>query len=203
MQPRFRLVDKNEGKSTAKNPLDTKASARTVVPAYADPDVLEAINVLLAISASKGREKLASLTADVQAALMKGEFQDKDRVLYCWPRRTLMSSTWQSVAHLERRFWVERCTSQVVGKIPKVLVQIWFRKQRMCFDLFTLHPPAGVLSGVICLHVDDMLGTGQELFESKLKEHDKLVGFGSMKRQSSITAKDSTKNMPVEKSQFP
>ena len=73
----------------------------------------------------------------------------------------------------------------------------------MCFDLFTLHPPAGVLSGVICLHNDDMLGTGQELFESKLKEHDKLVGFGSMKRQSSITAKDSTRNMPVEKSQFP
>ena len=59
---------KNEGKSTAENPLDTKASARIVVPGYADRDVLhvrrdsptacrEAINVLLAISASEGREK--------------------------------------------------------------------------------------------------------------------------------------------------
>ena len=52
----------------------------------------------------------------------------------------------------------------------------------MCLGLFTLHSPAGVLSGVVCLHVVDMLGTGDELFESKLIELDKLVGFGSMKR---------------------
>ena len=32
MQSRFVLVNKNEGKSTAENPLDTKASARIVVP---------------------------------------------------------------------------------------------------------------------------------------------------------------------------
>ena len=37
---------------------------------------------------------------------------------------------------------------------------------------------------MICLHVDDMLGIGDELFESKkLKELDELIGFGSMKRQ--------------------
>ena len=36
---------------------------------------------------------------------------------------------------------------------------------------------------LFAFHVDDMLGTGDELFESKLKELDKLVGFGSMKRQ--------------------
>ena len=46
---------------------------------------LEAINVLLAISASKGREKWTLLTADVQAAFLKGEFQEKDRVLCSWP----------------------------------------------------------------------------------------------------------------------
>ena len=96
MESRFVLVDKNEGMSTAENPLDTKASARIVVPVYADPVLLdirrdsptacrEAINVLLAISANKGREKKVLLTADVQAAFLKGEFQDKDRVLYCWP----------------------------------------------------------------------------------------------------------------------
>ena len=39
MQSRFVLVDKNEGKSTAENPLDTKASARIVVPGFGDPDV--------------------------------------------------------------------------------------------------------------------------------------------------------------------
>ena len=68
MQSRFVLDGKNEGKSTAENPLDTKASARIVAPGYAYPDVLgicrdsptacrEAVNVLLAVSASKGREK--------------------------------------------------------------------------------------------------------------------------------------------------
>ena len=61
------------------------ASARIVVLGYADPDVLdirrdsptacrEAINVLLAVSASKGREKWVLLTADVHAAFLKGQF---------------------------------------------------------------------------------------------------------------------------------
>ena len=36
-----------------------------------------------------------------------------------------------------------------------------------------LHSPSSVSNGVICLHVDDLLGTGDELFESKLKELDK------------------------------
>ena len=48
------------------------------------------------------------------------------------------------------------------------------------------HSPAGTLSGDVCPHVDKMLGTGDELFESKLKELDKLVGFGSMKRQKFV-----------------
>ena len=53
----------------------------------------------------------------------------------------------------------------------------------MCLGLFTLHSITGVLHGVICLHVGDILGTGDDLFESKMKELGKLVGFGSMKRQ--------------------
>ena len=43
-----------------------------------------------------------------------------------------------------------------------------------CASVFTLHSSAGALSGVICLHVDDMLGTGDDLFDLKLKEPDKL-----------------------------
>ena len=69
-----------------------------MVAGYADPDVLDirrdsptacpaAISILLAISASKGREKWVLLTADVQAAFLKGEFQDMDRVLYSLPPR--------------------------------------------------------------------------------------------------------------------
>ena len=92
------------------------------------------------------------------------------------------SSTGQFVAHLENSLWIERCASQVVGENLKALVQIGFKKQRMCLGSFTLHSPAGISSGVICLHVDDMLGTGDGLFELKLKELDKLVGFGSRQR---------------------
>ena len=35
----------------------------------------------------------------------------------------------------------------------------------------------------MCLHFDDMLGTGDDRFELKLGELDKLVGFGSIKRR--------------------
>ena len=81
----------HEGKRTAENPLDVEACARIVAPGYVDPDVLDigrdsatalrdAINVSLAISASEGREKWALLTADVQAATLKGEFRGEVRV---------------------------------------------------------------------------------------------------------------------------
>ena len=109
------LVDKSEGKSTAENPSDTEASACIVVPGYADPDVLdirrdsptacrEAIT-LLAISASKGREEWALLTADVQAAFLKGELQVKGSSLVLLASeerpRSPRSSTRQ-FGHLER-----------------------------------------------------------------------------------------------------
>ena len=66
MQSWFVLAEKKEGTSTAENPLDVNASARIVVLGYADPEVLEirrdsptacpeAIYVLLAVGASKGR----------------------------------------------------------------------------------------------------------------------------------------------------
>ena len=93
MPSRFVLVDKNEGKSTAENPLDTKASARVVVPGYADPVCWTfgethqplVVKPLVSCWLSVGREKWTLLTADVQAAFLKGEFHDKVRVLYCWP----------------------------------------------------------------------------------------------------------------------
>ena len=90
--------------------------------------------------------------------------QDIDRVLYCWPPKNgppLPEVQPGSLLHVLKR--VIRCTSQMVGSS-------------------IVH--ATVFRGcVICLHVDDMLGTGDVVFESKLKELDKLVGFGSMKRQ--------------------
>ena len=94
------------------------------------------------------------------------------------------SSTGQCVAHLDRSLWIERCTSQVVReKFPKYSPKLGFGSSECCLGLFTLHSSAGVLNGVICLHVDDMLGTRDDSFELKLRELDKLVAFGSMKRQ--------------------
>ena len=66
-------------------------------------------------------------------------------------------------------------------KIPGVLSPTGCRKQRMCLGLFALRSSAGILNGVNCLHVD-MQGTGSAVFESKMKELDRLVGFGLIKR---------------------
>ena len=99
----------------------------------------------------RDEKKWVPLTADVQAAFLKGEFQHKDRVLCCWHPKNGPSSDWQLVP---RKWW----------EISIVLVQVGFRKQRMCLGLFTLHSSAGVLSGV--LHVDDMLGTGERFDET-------------------------------------
>ena len=123
MQSRFVLVDKNGGKSTAENPLGTKASARIVVPGYADPQVLdirrdspsacrEAISVLLAIGT--GRANWTLLTADVQAAFPKGEFQDKDLVLCCWqpqngPALPEFNLAVCLLLILKRVFWIGVC----------------------------------------------------------------------------------------------
>ena len=147
MQSRFVLVDKYEGKSTAENPLDVNACVRNVVPGYADPNVLdirrdsptacrEVINVLLTISASDGREKWVRLTADVQAAFLQGAFQDKDRVLYCWSPRNgpalpgVQPGSLRLI--LKGAFGLNDAPRKWWEKISKVLVQIRFRKQRMC-----------------------------------------------------------------------
>ena len=166
MQSRFVLVDKNEGKSTAENPAETQASARIVIPGCADPYVLdirrdsptacrEAINVLLAFSASNGREKLALLTADVQAAFLKGDFQDKDRVLYCWPPKNGPSlprvQPGSLLLILKEVFGSNDAPRKWWEKISNLLVLIGFKKQRMCLGLFTLHLPDGNLSVVFCL----------------------------------------------------
>ena len=165
----------------------------------ADPDVLdirrdsltacrEAISVLLAVSASEGREKWTLLTADAQASFRKGECQDEVRVLCCWPPKNGPALPGVQPAILllfpKGLFGLNDAPRKWWEKISKVLVQVGFRKQRLRLGLVTLHSSAGVLSGVICLHVDDVLGTGDDLFEVKLKELDKLVGFGSMKRQT-------------------
>ena len=125
-------------------------SARIVGPGYADPDVLDirrnsriacrdAINVLLAISASKGREKWALLTADVQAAFLKREFQDKDRVLYCWPPKN--GPAFRGVQPrsllliLKGVFGLNDAPRQWWEKISEVLVQIWFRKTNVSWTI--------------------------------------------------------------------
>ena len=56
-----------------------------------------------------------------------------------------------------------------------------FETTNVCW---TLHAALTYVEcGVVCLHVDAMLGISDELFASKLKELDELVGFGSMIRQ--------------------
>ena len=128
------------------------------------------------------------LTADVQAAFLRGEFQDKDRVLYRWPPENGPAlpgvHPGSLLLILKGVFVLNDAPRKRWEKISKVLVEIGFKKQRMCLGLFTLHSPASMLSGVICLHVDDLCRTGDDdLFVLKLKEIDTLVGFSSMKRQ--------------------
>ena len=121
----------------------------------------EAISILLAISASKGREKWTLLTADVQEAFLQGEIQDRGRVLYCCPpEEGAALQPGSLLLILKGVFGLKDAPRKWSEKICEVLVQVGLKKQRMCLGLFTLHSSAGVLSGVICLHVDDMLGTG-------------------------------------------
>ena len=49
----FVLVERNEGKSTAENPLDVNASARIVVLGYADPEVWKFGEILQALVAKQ------------------------------------------------------------------------------------------------------------------------------------------------------
>ena len=56
-------------------------------------------------------------------------------------------------------------------------------RNNVCALVRSQHPTNKcTANGVMCFHVDDMLGTRDDHFESKMKELDKLVGFGSMKR---------------------
>ena len=80
------------------------------------------------------------------------------------------------VVDFERRARFERFSSNVVHEASRVLVEIRFRKQRVCRRLFALHDPSGLLCGLICSHGDDMLDTADSLFDVKMQELDKFVG---------------------------
>ena len=127
------------------------------------------------------------LSADVSAAFLKGEFQDKDRILYCWPPKNgpglpnvpdgaliLIKKGVFGLNDAPRKWWT---------KVSETLISLGFKKQAMCIGMFLLYDQSGRLAGMVCLHVDDFLGAGNELFEQKITELDRLLGFGSIQRQ--------------------
>ena len=170
----------NKGKSTAENPLDTKASAvlwfldMPIQMCWTFAKKPLAAKPLMSCWLSVPVRDEKNLTADVQVTFLKGEFLDKDRVLYCWPPKNGPSlpgvQPGSLLLILKRFFGLNDAPRKWWEKISRVLVQIGFKKQRMCLGLFTLHSPAGILSGVICLHVDDMLGTGDGLSKLRTRE---------------------------------
>ena len=146
MQSRFVLVDKKRRKTTAENALITSHCCC----GDADPDVFDicrlsnvfswASNVLLDISASTGQEKWVLVTADVQAGFLKGEFQDKDRVLYFWSPGNgpaLQGVQPGSLLILKGVFGLNDAPRKRWEKFYKALVRTGFRKQRMCLGLLT------------------------------------------------------------------
>ena len=84
-------------------------------------------------------------------------------------------------------------------KFPMYSFRIGFREQRMCLRLFTLHSSGNDLNGVTCSHVDDMLKTSSEVFESKLKKFDKLIGFGSMMRRKFDHCRETAREQNLRK----
>ena len=52
---------------------------------------------------------------------------------------------------------------------PKYSFKSGLESNECASAFFTLHPSAGVLSGMICFYVDDLLGTGDDLFGLKLR----------------------------------
>ena len=77
------------------------------------------------------------------------------------------------------------------------------RSPKCPFKSVTLPSSAGVLSCVICLHVDEMLGTWDDLFKLKLRNSTNSLDSVRWKGRNWITAEGSMRNIPMEKSRFP
>ena len=72
----------------------------------------------------------------------------------------------------------------MVEKASALLVELGFVKHKMCLGMFMLYGSDGKLAGLICMHVDDFLGTGDSFFEQKIEQLNSRVGFGSVRRGS-------------------
>ena len=112
-------------------------------------------------------EKWVLLTTD-EAACFDGEFQDKDPILFCWPPRkgSFSQECEPGSLLLILSFWILTMHHESGGrKSPMCSFRSGFGSN-VC-GLVCLCPslPACVLSGVICLHVDDMLEVGDDVFE--------------------------------------
>ena len=188
----------------SKKPLDVKSSARRVVPAYKDPDVLEdsstthreSMNIFNGFQCQQRTRALGSHDSGYASHFLQ-RWEPAERDLYCWPSKNGPNlagvSTGSALLILKGVFGLNGALRMWWTKASRVLVEIRFRKQRMCRGLFALHDPSGFLRGLICLRVDDMLGTGDSLFDVKMEEVNKIC------RRSSITAHVSTRNTPKER----
>ena len=125
------------------------------------------------------------MTADVEAAFLRGEAQDTDRVLYCWLPR--VGPRLPHVASGSILFSLKG------GRRSRRCWKTWdSANEILCLGLFTLHHRDGALADLMspCGRRDDMLGTGGR------KELDKIVGFGSAEPTTSCSVAESTKNAP-------
>ena len=185
------------GTSPENSKSSHKAKARLVVLGYLDPNLEEiprdspTLNrtsrmILLQVIASHG---WLLQSFDVKAAFLQGQPQS-DRVMAVEPvpeLRTVMNLGPQHVAKLNKSaYGLIDAPFLWFCSLVTELTRLGFEAAPFDPCLFVLREPegspkAGQLAGILGVHVDDGIGAGNALFESKIQEFEKKFKFGSHK----------------------
>ena len=181
-----RLMSENPSK-------DRKAKARIVVLGFMDPSLdqlqrdsptMSRLSRMLVLQMVASR-RWNLMSFDIRTAFLQGQPQ-KDRLLAIEPVQELAS------AMKLQSHEICKLTKSAYGLVDapflwyqalkKQLIQLEFQESPFCPCTFVLrNPQTQETEGVLGIHVDDGIGAGNQRFQAKIAELEKVFPFGSKK----------------------
>ena len=162
-----------------------KAKARLCVFGFQDPDLTEVPRDSPTLSTASealimqwvASHKYRLIPSDIKTAFLSGDedvrnmfiapLDDVKKNAQCGPR--------DSAEIEEGSVWTGKCTKEMVGQAQKIAHSTWF------YELFSrlMRICCGKVHGVLGVHVDDMIGGGNETFNRVMIAVRKEFDFGT------------------------
>lgn len=211
----WKELDPQDVKLTGKT---RKAKARLVIKGYEDPGLTEVPRdsptlqresraLLLQMSASK---KWGVQSFDIRTAFLRGSRRD-DRVLAMEPPREMKEQLGvkpgEVLELLKSAYGLVNAPYLWYEELKETLMAIGFKRSPLDPCLFVLPDHHGGIHGLLGIHVDDGLGSGDAVFQAAIAKLEQKFPFGTKRTKDFIFTgihihQDHTMNIHLDQTEY-